>query len=146
VSCNAVTGRRLVNVSARRRYEPDGAEPTLFGEHKVSTGQGEVVCRPALELSGELCRRYSPEAVETICGVRRDDVERAARLLWQSRPVAYYAWSGVEQQSNATQIFRAISFVYALTGSFDARGGNVEFPAVPTGNVAGEDLLSAEQR
>jgi len=146
VAWNAATRRPLVYDPARRRYEPDGAEPTLFGEHKVSTEQGEVVCRPAFELSVEVCRRYSLEAVETICGIGRDEVESAARLLWQSRPVAYYAWSGVEQQSNATQIFRAISFLYALTGSFDARGGNVEFPAVPTGNVAGEDLLSAEQR
>src|SRR6266851_4275277 len=69
----------------------------------------------------------------------RDQVERSARLLWESRPVSYYAWSGVEQQSNATQIFRAISMLYALTGSFDAQGGNVLFPTVPTGNVAGED-------
>ena len=146
VAWNAATGRPLIYDPARRRYEPDGAEPTLFGEHKISTEQGEVVCRPAFELSVEVCRRYSSEAVEAICGVGRDDVESAARLLWQSRPVAYYAWSGVEQQSNATQIFRAISFLYALTGSFDARGGSVEFPAVPTGNVAGEELLSAEQR
>jgi anaerobic selenocysteine-containing dehydrogenase len=60
--------------------------------------------------------------------------------------VAYYAWSGLEQQSNATQIARAISLVYSLTGSFDAQGGNVLFPAVPTANVAGQDLLSPEQR
>ena len=98
----------------------------------MSTERGEVVCRPAFELTVEICRRYSPEAVESICGVGRDQVERAARLLWESRPVAYYAWSGVEQQSNATQIFRAISLLYALTGSFDAQGGNVLFPAVPT--------------
>jgi anaerobic selenocysteine-containing dehydrogenase len=146
VAWNAAAGRPLIYDPAHRRYEPDGAESTLFGEHKISTEQGEVVCRPAFELSVEVCRRYAPEAVETICGVGRDDVESAARLLWESRPVAYYAWSGVEQQSNATQIFRAISFLYALTGSFDARGGNVEFPAVPAGNVAGEELLSAEQR
>src|SRR5439155_23600876 len=65
--------------------------------------------------------------------------------LWESRPVTYYAWSGLEQQSNATQIYRALSLVYALTGSFDARGGNVLFASVPTGNVAGQELLSAEQ-
>jgi anaerobic selenocysteine-containing dehydrogenase len=146
VTWSAATGRPLVYDPALRRYQEDGAEPTLFGEYKMSTERGEVVCRPAFELTVEICRRYSPEAVESICGIGRDQVERAARLLWESRPVAYYAWSGVEQQSNATQIFRAISLLYALTGSFDAQGGNVLFPAVPTGNVAGEDLLSPEQR
>jgi anaerobic selenocysteine-containing dehydrogenase len=67
-------------------------------------------------------------------------------MLWESRPVAYYAWSGVEQQSNSTQIFRAISFLYALTGSFDAPGGSVVFPSVPTPNVAGIELSTPEQR
>jgi anaerobic selenocysteine-containing dehydrogenase len=49
-------------------------------------------------------------------------------------------------QSNATQIARAIAQLYALTGSFDAPGGNVLFAAVPAANVGGEELLSAEQR
>ena len=33
-----------------------------------------------------------------------------------------------------------------MTGSFDAPGGNVLFPSVPAANVAGEELMSAEQR
>ena len=105
-----------------------------------------MVCRPAFDLAAEVCRPYKPETVETICGVGRDQVESAARLLWETRPVAYYAWSGVEQQTNATQTARAIAMLYTLTGSFDAKGGNVLFPAVPTENVTGAELLSAEQR
>ncbi len=135
----------LVYDPARRRYERDLAEPALFGEHKIATEQGIVICRSAFELCAELCRRYPAEAVEAICGVGRDQIESAARLLWESRPVSHFAWSGVEQQSNATQIFRAISVLYALTGSFDASGGNVLFPSVPAANIAGDELLSAEQ-
>ena len=41
-------------------------------------------------------------------------------MLWEARPVAYYAWSGVEMQTNSTQIARAIAQLYALTGSFDS--------------------------
>ena len=135
----------LVYDPARRRYERDGAEPALFGEYKIATEQGIVICRSAFELCAELCRRYPAEAVEAICGVGRDQIESAARLLWESRPVSHFAWSGVEQQSNATQIFRAISVLYALTGSFDASGGNVLFPSVPAANIAGDELLSADQ-
>ena len=145
VAWNTVTQRPLLYDPALQRYERDGAEPALFGEHKIGTQQGDVVCRSAFELCAELCRGYSPEVVEALCGVGRDQIESAARLLWESRPVSYYAWSGVEQQSNATQIFRAISMLYALTGSFDVQGGNVLFPSVPTANVAGDELLSAEQ-
>jgi anaerobic selenocysteine-containing dehydrogenase len=146
VAWDAVTRRPLLYDPALRRYERDGGEPALFGEYEIGTPAGEVACRPAFDLCAEVCRRYSLEAVEATCGIGRDQVESAARLLWEYRPVAYYAWSGVEQQSNATQIARAISLLYTLTGSFDAQGGNVLFPSVPAANVAGEELLSAEQR
>lgn len=127
------------------RYEGDNVELDLFGEFKIDTLQGEVVCRPAFDLMAEICRDMTPERVAATCGVKPDQVEDAARLLWEARPVAYYAWSGVEMQTNATQIARAIAQLSVLTGSFDARGGNVLFSAVPSANVAGGELLPAEQ-
>ena len=63
-----------------------------------------------------------------------------------SRPVSYYAWSGVGQHTNATQTDRAISLLMTLTGSFDAPGGNVEFARPSARDVKGAELLSAEQR
>lgn len=127
-------------------YDADNADLALFGTFTLTTPQGEIVCRPAFQLAADLCRRYLPERVAAICGVERDQVESAARLLWEARPVAYYAWSGVEMQTNATQIARAIAQLYALTGSFDAPGGNVRFAAVPTADVTGGELLPIEQR
>ena len=70
-------------------------------------------------------------------------MEAAARLLWHSRPVSYYAWSGHEHHANTTETARAMALLYALTGSFDQRGGNVLFPAVPNPVVTGEDLPAA---
>ncbi len=131
---------------ATGRYEGEHPEPALFGNFTIKTLQGEVTCRPAFELTAELCQRYSPERVAAICGVTRDQIESAARMLWEARPVAYYAWSGVEMQTNATQIARAIAQLYALTGSFDSPGGNVLFSGVPTTNVGGVELLPPEQR
>lgn len=128
------------------RYDGANAELALSGEFKLDTLQGQVLCRPVFDLTAGVCRRMAREKVEAICGVGRNQVESAARLLWEARPVAYYAWSGIEQQTNATQIARAIAQLYALTGSLDVRGGNVLFPAVPTGNVTGGELMPAEQR
>ena len=145
VAWDVVAGRPLVYDPATRRYE-GGTEPALFGAYTVSTGSGELSCKTVFELWAELCRRYTRDEVEAISGVSGEEIERAAEIMWTARPVAYYGWSGIEQQTNATQIFRAISLLYALTGNFDVRGGNVLFPAVPTGNVAGDDFLSAEQR
>lgn len=146
VAWSEAMGRPIIYDPATGAYEGDRPEPALFGTFKIETLQGEIACRPAFELTAELCRRYPPERVEAISGVGRDQVENAARMLWEARPVAYYAWSGVEMQTNATQIARAIAQLYALTGSFDAPGGNVLFPAVPAASVAGGELLSAGQR
>jgi anaerobic selenocysteine-containing dehydrogenase len=127
-------------------YEGGHPDPALSGTFTVETLQGQVVCHPAFELTAELCRSYPPERVEEICGVESHQVEKAAKILWEARPVAYYTWSGVEMQSNSTQTARAIAQLYTLTGSFDSPGGNVLFPAVPTANVLGRELLPPAQR
>jgi anaerobic selenocysteine-containing dehydrogenase len=94
----------------------------------------------------DLCRGYPPARVEAICGIEPHQIEAAARMLWEARPVAYYAWSGVEMQTGSTQIARAIAQLYTLTGSLDSPGGNVLFPTVPSANVVGGALLPPEQR
>ena len=127
-------------------YEGGSAQLVLDGAYTIETGAGRVVCRPVFALMAERCRSYTPKQVETICGIARDQIEAAARLLWEARPVAYYAWSGVEMQTGSTQIARAIAQLYSLTGSLDTPGGNVLFPSVPSANVMGAELLSPEQR
>jgi anaerobic selenocysteine-containing dehydrogenase len=130
-------------------YEGDQLEPALFGAYPIKTLQGEVVCQPAFELTAGLCLQYPPERVEAISGIPAEHIEAAAQMLWEARPLAHYAWSGVEMQTNATQIARAIAQLSVLTGSFDVPGGNVRFPAAPTVSVAdveGRGLLPALSR
>jgi anaerobic selenocysteine-containing dehydrogenase len=136
VACDPATGR----------FDGPTSELALSGMFTLETPQGPVTCQPAFEHVAELCRQYPPERVEAICGVPRGQVEAAARMLWEARPLAYYAWSGVEMQTNATQIARAIAQLSALTGSFDAPGGNVLFAAPPSANITGGELLPASQR
>ena len=84
-------------------YDGDGANLALDGEYPVAMPEGEVICHPVFELYARLCRRYPPEAVEAICRIPRAQVEEAAQLIWDARPVSYYAWSGHEQHANVTQ-------------------------------------------
>lgn len=142
VAWHEAQGAPMLYDPAHGRYPGEGAELALFGTYTVDTWQGQVVCRPAFDHVAELCRRNAPKVAESICGVGHDQIEQAARLLWEARPVAYYAWSGVEQQSNATQIARAIAQLHVLTGSFDVPGGNVLFAGPPSANMAGYDLMS----
>ena len=69
-------------------------------------------------------RQLSLETVAAICWIPATQVQQAAELIWHSRPVSYYAWSGHEQQANVTQTARAMSLLYALTGCFDAGDGS----------------------
>jgi anaerobic selenocysteine-containing dehydrogenase len=145
VAWSATSERPLLFDPASGAYD-EGAEPRLIGGYGVATRDGTVACRPVFDLVAETCRRYSPERVEAICGVPRQQVIDTARLLWERRPMAYYAWSGVEMQTGSTQIARAIAQLHVLTGSFDAPGGNVAFTSVPSADVSGLELLPAAQR
>ena len=83
--------------------------------------------------------------IEATCWIPAGQLEEAARIIWHSRPVSYYAWSGHEHHANSTETARAMAMLYALTGSFDAAGGNVLFPAVPASSITGEDLPAAKR-
>ncbi len=121
-------------------------DTALLGQMDVETEGGPVRCRTVFQIWREMCARYDPATVEDLTGIPAQQVERTATLLWQSRPVGYMTWSGLEQLSNATQIARAIGLLYALTGNYDQRGGNLELPAVPTADVTGGEFLPQDQR
>ena len=127
-------------------YDSPARDLALCGQYQIATVSGAVECRPAFDLYAALCQRYTPDVVETITWVPRDQVRQAAHLLFTSRPVSYYAWTGVDQHTNATQTGRAMALLYALTGSFDAPGGNVLFAKVPTPDLTGQEYLSPAQR
>ncbi len=138
-------GRAVPFDPATGRYEGETADLALEGGFRVATGEGEVLCHPSFGLYAELCARYTPDVVAATCWVGEAELEAAARLLWEARPVSYYAWSGHEQHANATQTARAISLLYALTGNFDAPGGNVLLPAPASAAITGGNLAGAKK-
>ena len=142
---DATAARPVPYDTSSGRYDGESANLALEGEYRIATLHGEVICHPVFELYASLCRRYPPEAVEAICWIPRAQVQEAARLIWHARPASYYAWSGHEQHANATQTARAMSLLYALTGCFDAPGGNVLFPAPSAAPVTGEELPAAKR-
>ncbi len=146
VAWDEVGARPVAYDPTRGRHAVDEAQLALSGVRDVATTDGPVPCRPAFDLVAQQCRAMEPAVAEAITGVPAADIEQTARTLWESRPVAFYTWSGLEQHSNTTQSVRAINQLYALTGSFDTRGGNVLFPSVPTNPIDGAELLSPEQR
>jgi ferredoxin-NADP reductase len=137
----------LVGYSPRdKRYASQG-DVDLFASVDVALASGGTVrCKTALTLYRELCEEYTPERIASLCWIAKEQVTATARILYESRPVCYYLWTGTGQHTNASQTDRAIAIVMALTGSFDGPGGNVDFARPPAKDVSGAELLSPAQR
>jgi anaerobic selenocysteine-containing dehydrogenase len=146
VAWDALAGQPIiVDPAAGGSDVEDHDRLALAGTVEVSTADGTVACRPAFDLLAAQCRSLRPAVAEEVSGVPAVDIERAAQVLWEHRPVAFYTWSGLEQHSGTTQIIRAINVLYALTGCLDAPGGNVLFTPVPANPIAGAELLDPAQ-
>ncbi len=136
--------RPLVYDPALRRYEPDGAEPGALRRVQDRTRRrGRVPAR--LRSRRRVCRRYAPDVAEPVCGIGRDQIENgratavgiaAGRLLCLERGrAAEQRHPDLPGDLGALRPYRQLR----------RPGGNVLFPSVPAANVAGDDLMSAEQ-
>jgi anaerobic selenocysteine-containing dehydrogenase len=130
---------------SRRAFEAPPLRLALFGAVVVAGPDGPIACRPAFDGFAAECRAMPPERAAAVTGVEADAIRQVAQLLWHSRPVAHYTWTGLEQQSNATQTDRAIAILHALTGSIDVPGGNVHLAQVPVNEVSGSELRDPQQ-
>jgi anaerobic selenocysteine-containing dehydrogenase len=128
-----------------RAYDRPPVRLALSGSFVVAGRDGPIIGRPAFDLYAAQCRAMAPEMAARNSEVDANAIRTAARLLWQHRPVAHSTWTGLEQQSNATQTDRAVAILHALTGSIDVRGGNVHFAQVPVNDVSGSELRNPAQ-
>jgi anaerobic selenocysteine-containing dehydrogenase len=143
VAWDRAAGRPVAYDPRAARFLGPIQEPMLLGSVNCPTPAGPVTGRPAFERYAALCRAYPPARVEQITGVPAGQVVETARLLWERRPVSYFHWTGLEQHTNATQAVRAISLLYALTGSFDAPGGNLRVSRPAVNDLGGRTALPA---
>ncbi|MGB5834209.1 MAG: molybdopterin-dependent oxidoreductase [Thiohalocapsa sp.] len=146
-------GRALMAWDAQRHrtvaYDPGSGEylddppdrAALFGEWELQHQGSPVRCRPAFQLFADVCAQYPPERAAAICGLSAAQIRETAELLHGAKPVSFFHWAGICQQAEATQSGRAIALLYALTGCFNAPGGNVHFGTPPVNDIMGLDLL-----
>ena len=120
--------------------------PSLRARLDVRTIGGVIGCRTAFDVFASAAAEYPPARVAAITGVDEPALANAAAILGASPSVAYYVWNGVAQSVAATQTDRAISVLYALTGSYGRQGGNVPGGAAEFADISGHELLPARQR
>ena len=144
VAWDADAGAPMLYDSGSGRY--DGGAPALDGRYEVAGADGTAIpCRTAFDLYRERCRPFTAERVEEITWVPAEQLRAAARLMGEADAVSSYSWSGVGQHTNASQTSRAIALLYALSGSFDAPGGNVLFDTIPTNDIRGREMIAPQQ-
>jgi len=119
----------------------------LHGSIAVRLRDGRTVtARPVFALLSEAARPYTPEHVATITWLDRAQIEQFNALFAGGPRLAYHAWTGVGQHTNATQTERAMATLYALTGAVDRPGGNLWPVPPPTRSVNDYGLLPAAQQ
>jgi anaerobic selenocysteine-containing dehydrogenase len=146
VAWDRAAGRPVGYDPGTAAYLAPVTAPLLRGGVACATAAGPVRCRPAFERYAALCRAHPPERVERITGIPATQLVETARLLWHRRPVAYFHWTGLEQHTNATQTVRAISLLYALTGSVDLPGGNLRPPRPAVNDLGGRASVAEAAR
>ncbi len=142
-------GKPLVidrNTGRPAPFDQQGIRPDLAARHR----HAGVTHRPVMQLLAEryLDNKYSPEAVETRCGIPAARIRRIAAELartafeepvvldrpWTDfrgerheqmigRPVSFHAMRGVSAHSNGFQTARALHVLQILLGSVETPGG-----------------------
>jgi anaerobic selenocysteine-containing dehydrogenase len=136
----------LIRYDSGRGVWLDRGAPELHAQFDVATREGAVSRSSAFAIYAAAAAQYPPARVAEITGVPEPALKNAAAIISGASSVAYYAWNGVGQSLTATQTNRAISLLYALTGSYGSPGGNVPEEKARFGDISGKDLLSPEQR
>ncbi|KOG86757.1 molybdopterin dinucleotide-binding protein, partial [Streptomyces varsoviensis] len=118
----------------------------LTGRRRVPTRDGPVECLPAFERYAQAAAAWPLARTSEVTTVPERQLDEFADVLGRAESVTYHAWTGVGQHTNATQTDRAIATLYALTGCFDAPGGNVILPAQPANAPTDFAQLAPAQR
>ena len=146
VQWDEITGQAAICHGVATQGAASPGRPALFGHFELSTPAGRLACRPAFDKYAALCRQYPPDLAEHLTGVPAAQIRTVAEMLYRHGPASWYAWSGVGQNTNATQTARAMCLLYALTGNIDAPGGNVFFDKIPLNDVTARDTIAPSQR
>ncbi|MBB1493234.1 molybdopterin-dependent oxidoreductase [Paracoccus sp. MC1854] len=100
-----------------------------------------IQAKTVFRLLKEAAVPYTPDHVAEISWVDKADLLHFYALLENGPKLAYHAWTGVGQHTNATSIERAVASMYALTGAYDRPGGNIWPSLLPTRAVNQLSLL-----
>ncbi|WP_051229563.1 molybdopterin-dependent oxidoreductase [Paludibacterium yongneupense] len=133
-------------LAARASNAAPGLRLALSGRFTIATLAGPVECEPVLHRLATLAAEWTPQRVEAVCGIPPDALESAARLIATQGPLSWFTWTGTAQHDNASHTGRALRAWYALSGSLDAKGGNVWFERPALADISGAEFVTPATR
>nr|WP_264293973.1 molybdopterin-dependent oxidoreductase [Diaphorobacter aerolatus] len=96
----------------------------LFAEGEFTDNAGQRRrYATVLSLMKAQAAKFSVDRVAELTWMEPAKVSEFNTLFMHAPKLAYHAWTGVGQHTNATQTERAIATLYALTGACDRDGG-----------------------
>jgi anaerobic selenocysteine-containing dehydrogenase/ferredoxin-NADP reductase len=122
------------------------AAASLAGAHVVTIAGHAISCRPAFALYRDSLEDFSAERTAQLTGIPADKICAFADEIGRAKSLCYYGWTGIGQHGHASQIDRAIAALFALTGQYDAPGGNVWWASHPVPPISDYRMLAEEQR
>ena len=129
------------------RRAPEGAALRLDAQVALIDADGGTrSCASVLHLLAREAEPYDRDRVAAITRLDPGLIDRFNALFAGAPRLAYHAWTGVGQHTNATATERAIATLYALTGAVDRAGGNLWTTAPPTRSVNDYGLLGPAQQ
>ncbi|TCK25646.1 molybdopterin-dependent oxidoreductase [Pseudonocardia endophytica] len=123
----------------------DTGRAALFGTRRIRLADGPVDCAPAFDHYARACAAWPLDRTSDVTTVAADSIEALVEDLSASDRIAYSIWSGLGQSANATQTDRAVATLFALTGCYDAPGGNVVLPRQPVNAVTSPQQLGPDR-
>ena len=95
-----------------------------------------------------LCREYSPEMVENLSGVRRENIIEAARVLAKNFPSMVIGHSRAGSQETGAGLIFAMVALTAITGTIGCPGGGVNllnnFPPIEIKSEASKEIKDSK--
>lgn len=144
---------KLADIHLRPRTGTDGAlalglAHILIREDRIDRNYIDRYVY-GFEAYADYVKQFTPERVEELTGVPAEQLEAAARMIWENLPVAINESAApLAHHRNGFQNYRAIMSLSAILGCFDRPGGQIpiqfSYNYLPGGFPTREDAFIME--
>ena len=117
-----------------------GLDPSLEGEYRVQTRDGEVGVTPVFALLKRRLAEYTPEQAAEITGTPPKQIRKLARALAKARAASAITQTNFSKYYHGMEMERGLILAFTLAGQIGKKGAGIA--AFPYLSIAGPDALA----